>query len=116
MCLSLKYLSKSKNGSLTFCSNSKLFQLIFNNLCFELYEWELEAFKEYLQQIDTNYWEQHFKNAVNTRKIPVPIGVKHFIVVMNKEELYEMKQLLNLEKNKFDFLKYNEIAYQYLKN
>ncbi len=116
MCPSLKYLSTSKNGSLTYCNHSKLFQLTYNNLCFELYEWELDAFKEYLTQIDIAHWEQHFKNSVNSRKIPVPIGVKHFIIVLNQEELYEMKLLLNLEKNKINLLKFNEIQYRLIEN
>ena len=44
MCPSIKILNQSKNGILTFCNQSKLFQLVYNNLCFEFYEWELEAF------------------------------------------------------------------------
>jgi len=96
MCTSLKTLSNTKNGALTFCTNSKLFQLVFNNLCFEFYEWELESFKEHLKTLDINYWEKQAICAIHTRKIPISIGHKCFIILVNREEISEIKQLLHI--------------------
>lgn len=116
MCRSLNTLSRSKNGILTFCNHSKLFQLIFNNLCFELYEWELEALKEYIGQLDIAYWESHLKNWAHQRKIPISVGKKHFIILVNREEVHEIMNLLSYEKTEIELLDYQDIDYQFIEN
>ncbi|MDC6362720.1 MULTISPECIES: DUF6686 family protein [Flavobacteriaceae] len=116
MCESLIILDQSKNGILTFCNRSKLFQLIFNNLCFELYEWELDAFKEYIHQLDASYWEKQLKHWSQQRKIPISVGKKHFIVLVNKEELMEIKQLLRYEKLQPELIGYHDIDYTFIEN
>jgi len=116
MCRYLNVMNRSKNGVLTFCNHSKLFQLIYNNLCFELYEWELEALKEYIEQLDIPYWEKQLKNWNHQRKIPISVGKKHFIILVNKEEVDELLSLLRLEKQKMKLLSYQEIEYQFIEN
>lgn len=115
MCPDNKILSQSKNGLLSFSPNSKLFQLIFNNLCFELYEWELEKFKKYLWGLDVTYWELQLKSWVAPRKIPVEVGNKHLIVMVNKNELDELKTLLT-GNNKLQLLTYKDIDYSFIEN
>ncbi|GGG49795.1 hypothetical protein GCM10011414_19490 [Croceivirga lutea] len=115
MCSQFKVLKTSKNGLLTYCAASKLFQLVFNNLCFELYEWELKAFKEYLFEVDINYWEEQLSNSRNPRKIPLSVGAKHFIILLNQQELLELKTLLTT-KNKVRLLKPTELVYEYSEN
>lgn len=116
MCNHLNVMSRSKNGALTFCNRTKLFQLIYNNLCFELYEWELDALKEYIEQLDIPYWEKQLKNWNQQRKIPISVGKKHFIILMNKEEVCEILSLLNFEKQKVQLLSHDEIDYQFIEN
>ncbi|SNZ00259.1 DUF6686 family protein [Flagellimonas pacifica] len=116
MCKSLKILSQTKNGMLTFCNSSKLFQLVFNNLCFELYEWELEAFKSYIAQLDVSYWEKEFKNWIHERKIPISVGEKHFIILVSKSEIHEIKRLLTLQLNQVELLSYSDINYRFIEN
>ncbi|MBO0322002.1 hypothetical protein J0X14_06820 [Muricauda sp. CAU 1633] len=116
MCNSLYILSQSKNGLLTFCDKTKLFQLIFNNLCFELYEWELEAFKEYVDEIDIPYWENQLKHWTQQRKIPISVGKKHFIILVNKEEVHEILHLLSFKKPHIKFLEYQDIDYRFIEN
>lgn len=101
---------------LTFCNRTKLFQLIYNNLCFELYEWELEALKEYIEQLDIPYWEKHLKHWSQQRKIPISVGKKHFIILVNKEEVTELLSLLRFEKQKVKLLSHEEIDYQFIEN
>ena len=115
MCNESKVLQTSKNGLLTYCPKSKLFQLVFNNLCFELYEWELKAFKDYLFEVDVNYWEAQLSNSRNPRKIPLSVGNKHFIILLNHSELTELKTLLTKE-NKIRLLNPTEIVYAYSEN
>ncbi|MBA4746470.1 MAG: hypothetical protein H2058_14540 [Muricauda sp.] len=116
MCNYLNVMNRSKNGVLTFCNHSKLFQLIYNNLCFELYEWELEALREYIEQLDIPYWEKQLKNWNHQRKIPISVGKKHFIILVNKEEVDELLSLLRLEKQKVKLLSSKEVAYQFIEN
>lgn len=116
MCNYFNIMNRSKNGVLTFCNRSKLFQLTYNNLCFELYEWELEALKEYIEQLDISYWEKQLKNWNQQRKIPISVGKKHFIILANKEEVDELLSLLRLEKQKVKLLSYQEIDYQFIEN
>lgn len=116
MCNSPNVLSQSKNGILTFCNHSKLFQLIFNNLCFELYEWELEAFKEYIDQLDIPYWENQLRHWSQGRKIPISVGKKHFIILVNKEEVHEITHLLSFKKPQVALLDYADIDYRFIEN
>ncbi len=116
MCSYLNVMGRSKNGVLTFCNRTKLFQLLYNNLCFELYEWELEALKEYIEQLDIPYWENHLKHWSQQRKIPISVGRKHFIILVNKEEVDELLSLLRFEKQQVQLLSHDEIDYQFIEN
>ncbi|GLU44129.1 DUF6686 family protein [Allomuricauda sp. NBRC 101325] len=116
MCKSLNIISQSKNGTVTFCNHSKLFQLIFNNLCFELYEWELEALKSYIEELDIAYWENQLKHWSQQRKIPISVGKKHFIILVNREEITELLTLLNMETRKVELLGMEDINYTFIEN
>ena len=116
MCKFLNVMGRSKNGVLTFCNRTKLFQLIYNNLCFELYECELVALKEYIEQLDIPYWENQLKNWGQQRKIPISVGKTHFIILVDKEEIVELLSLLRFEKQKAKLLSHDEIDYQFIEN
>ncbi|MEM9000194.1 MAG: DUF6686 family protein [Bacteroidota bacterium] len=117
MCLSLKVLNQTKNGCFTFCNHSKLFQLVFNNLCFEFYEWELEAFKSYLSGLDVEYWENEMKCTPHQRKIPISVGNKHFIILVNKRELHEIQDLVSTKPQENPRpLHHKDIDYTYIEN
>ena len=115
MCLSHSVLNRTKNGTLSFCHHSKLFQFVFNNLCFELYEWELEKFVAFLDELDVGYWEEQLSNSLHQRKIPIPINTNHFIILINKQELEELKQLLTHKKS-FQWLSVADIGYNFTEN
>src|SRR5690606_3755619 len=116
MCHSHKIMSRSKNGVLTFCENSKLFRLVYNNLCFELYEWELEALREYITDLDPGYWEAHLKDWGHHRKIPISVGKKHFIILVDREEVQEIRGLLSLGRRPIRLLDAGEIDYRIFEN
>jgi len=110
-----RLINRSMNGSLSFCNENKLFRLVFNNLCFELYEWELKGFTQYLEEIDIDYWEKMLKQSLNPKKIPVSVGCNHLMVLITRSELFELKQLLG-EKPIFEWLKYEDIDYNIVEN
>ncbi len=116
MCPSIRILNRTKNGTLTFCNDSKLFQLVFNNLCFEFYEWELDAFRTYVAGLNVDYWEQTVSFTLSQRKIPISVGNKHFVILVSKQEVYEIRALLHLEKNKLRFLTSADIDYRIIEN
>lgn len=116
MCPSVKLLKQSKNGVLTFCNESKLFQLVYNNLCFEFYEWELEAFKAHIAELDLEYWEKTLSSTLSPRKIPISVGNKYLVILVSRQEVYELKQLLTLEINTLQFLSAKDIDYKYIEN
>ncbi|MCL6265253.1 DUF6686 family protein [Flagellimonas myxillae] len=116
MCPSIKVLQQSKNGILTFCNHSKLFQLVFNNLCFEFYEWELEAFRKHLCELDVNYWEKTIAYAPTHRKVPISVGNKCFVILLDGREVDELKGLLKIKKQGLKFLAAKDIAYKFIEN
>lgn len=116
MCPSIKILNQSKNGILTFCNQSKLFQLVYNNLCFEFYEWELEAFSDHLKSLDLDYWEKVMPFAPTSRKIPISVGNKCFVILVDKNEILELKGLLKITSNSLKFLSAKDINYRFIEN
>jgi len=116
MCHSHKILSRSKNGVLTFCGHSKLFRFVYNNLCFELYEWELEALRAYMADLDPGYWEDHLKDWGHPRKIPISVGKKHFIILVDREEVQEISGLLSPGGRRPRLLDTTEIDYRFFEN
>ncbi len=116
MCLTRKIIHQSKNGIITYCDKSNIFQVLYNNLCFELFEWELEALKEYLFNLDTDYWENQLKCTATHRKIPLSVGTKHFIILLSKMELKEFKALLTLKAEEVDLIAYRDIDYRSIEN
>ena len=115
MCPSQKVLNQTKNGMFTYCEHSKLFQFVFNNLCFELYGWELEKFVEYLETLDVAYWEKQLESSLHSRKIPITVGKNHFIILINRRELEELKRLL-IGKQSLKLLSSREIAHTLIYN
>lgn len=87
------------------CSN---YQLTFNNLNFSLTEDELIAFKEYLKQINIEYWEKEYEHSIYKKKIPIPTLQSNFIILVNRFELYELLLLLNID-NTNEILGYNDL-------
>ena len=116
MCTTLRFLNRTKNGCFTFCDHSKLFQITFNNLCFEFYEWELENFKTYLSALTESEWDSPYADTINSGKIPISVGNKYFIILVSEEELFELRTLLNSEDKMIPILRAKDIEYRYIEN
>lgn len=114
MC-NLKILNRTSNGLLIFCPRSDMYQLSFNNLTFNLSGLEMSTFSNYLIKIDSDYWENEYRNSVYEKKIPIPTLQSNFIIMLNRKELDELRRLVDLNKD-YSILKSKEIDYKLFYN
>ena len=91
MCMcNLKIINRTSNGILLHCKNRGMYQLLFNNLTFDLSSIEMTSFSNYLEQIDIDYWETEYKHSIYEKKIPIPTLQTNFIILLNRKELEEI--------------------------
>lgn len=113
----IKTLAKGKFGELLFCTECRKYQFTFNNLFFEFTKHELEHFKNYLFDIDTEYWEYEYPCPKLKKNIPLPTMQNNLVLLFSKEEIEEMKNLLSFERQpKFKELRLDEIDYKLILN
>jgi len=94
MC-NLKILNRTSNGILLFCQHRDMYQLLFNNLTFDLSGIEMTSFANYIDQIDIDYWEREYKHSIYEKKIPIPTLQSNFIILLNRKELEELRFLVD---------------------
>lgn len=106
----LKILNRTSNGILIYCHHRSMYQLLFNNLTYDLNSMEMTSFTIYLDQIDIDYWENEYQNSIYEKKIPIPSLQSNFIILLNRKELEELRFLVNCN-NQYKILKPVEINY-----
>jgi hypothetical protein len=94
MC-NLKILNRTSNGILLYCHDRDMYQLLFNNLTFDLSSIEMTSFSNYLEQIDIDYWETEYQHSIYEKKIPIPTLQSNFIILLNRKELEELRFLVD---------------------
>lgn len=114
MC-TLKQVNRTTNGILLYCYSRDTYQLLFNNLTFELSSGEMNGFVSYLNQIDIDYWEREYQNSVYNKKIPIPTLQSNFMILLCRKELEELRFLL-AGINSQKILKPVDIDYQFVMN
>lgn len=68
-----------------------------------------------MEEIDCDYWEEEYKNSIYEKRIPLPTSQKNFIILMDKNDVQELRILLNFD-NKKQLLNYKEINYKLIFN
>ncbi|MDR6846665.1 DUF6686 family protein [Flavobacterium granuli] len=114
MC-NLKVLNRTSNGILLYCQHRDMYQLLYNNLTFDLSGIEMTSFANYLDQIDIDYWEREYKNSIYEKKIPIPTLQSNFIILLNRKEVDELRFLVDCV-SEDRILKPIEINYQIISN
>ncbi|WP_348825121.1 DUF6686 family protein [Flavobacterium aestuarii] len=114
MC-NLKVLNRTSNGILLHCQHRDMYQLLFNNLTFDLNSIEMTSFSNYLEQIDIDYWETEYKHSIYEKKIPIPTLQSNFIILLNRKELEELRFLVDCI-SEDRILKPMEISYKIISN
>ena len=112
----IKLLCRTQNGIIRYCYYCKKYNVAFNNIYLELSKKELDNFKSYINMTDVNYWESEY-GLMNNKSIPIPTAQNNLMLVFNRQEFYELKRLLNHDKN-FEYkpLSYNDIEGKILSN
>ncbi|CAN1569729.1 hypothetical protein MCETHM1_03118 [Flavobacteriaceae bacterium] len=114
MC-NLKIVNRTSNGILLHCHHRDMYQLLFNNLGFDLSSEELTSFANYLNQIDIDYWEREYQYSIYEKKIPIPTLQSNFIILLNRKEVEELRYLVDCI-NEYKILKPFEINYKMVSN
>ena len=114
MC-NLKIVNRTSNGILLYCRHRNMYQLLFNNLTFDLSSIEMTSFSNYLDQIDIDYWEREYQHSIYEKKIPIPTLQTNFIILLNRKELEELRHLVDCI-NEYKILKPFEINYMMVSN
>lgn|SRR5690606_144017 len=116
MCKHLKILNRSKNGLLIFCKHSHMYQLLFNNLNFNFTQGEFESFQRYMFSLEVDYWEQEFKYSVYDKRIPIPTIQSNLLILLDKIEVLELKELIEMHQSGHKLIKASDINYQWQPN
>jgi hypothetical protein len=114
MC-NLKVLNRTSNGILLYCQNRDMYQLLFNNLTFDLSNIEMTSFSNYLDQIDIDYWETEYQHSIYEKKIPIPTLQTNFLILLNRKEVEELRYLVDCI-YEYKILKPFEINYKIVSN
>ncbi|OBQ55151.1 hypothetical protein VQ01_10280 [Tamlana sp. s12] len=72
-----------------------MYHLEFNNIYLELSEGEFQQFKDYVEDIEIDYWEHRYACAKVRRKIPIPSMQPNLVLMFRRQEINELKKLLN---------------------
>ncbi|WP_152973299.1 DUF6686 family protein [Lacinutrix mariniflava] len=102
MCHNIKTISKVSSGELSICKDCKIYHLEFNNICFEFNEEQYIKFKNYLLNIEADYWEIKYAHSKVKRKIPIPSLQPNLVLMFNRQEIAELKTLFFNTKDVFN--------------
>jgi hypothetical protein len=114
----IKILSKVKSGELSLCLDYQIYYLEFNNIYLELNRDEFQYFKDFVLNIEIDYWEHKYACAKVKRKIPIPSMQPNLVLMFKRQEINELKVLFNdVEKDVFETsLNVDEIDYTLILN
>ena len=98
MCQRSKIISSVKNGELSICQGCNTYSLTFNNIIFNFEKDQLLQFREYVSNLDIDYWLEYSSCTTQKRKIPIQTFHKDLILVFDLFEINELKKLLDIYK------------------
>ncbi|MEP1487415.1 MAG: DUF6686 family protein [Algibacter sp.] len=114
----IKILSKVKSGELSVCKACKIYHLEFNNIYLEFNRREFEQFKDYILDLEMDYWEHKYARVKMKRKIPIPSMQPNLVLMFRRQEIKELQKLLTqINENTFNtYLEVNDIDYKFILN
>lgn len=113
----MKTLAKVKSGELAVCEHCSNYHLIFNNIFLELNKNEFKRLKIFILNLDVEYWENKYDAPNLKRKIPIPSRDNSLVLMFNRQEIAELKQLFSKQSNIYNTLiDVGDIDYNYYDN
>lgn len=113
----IKKISQVKNGQLVKCETCNIYHLIFNNILYEFDLYEFESFKQYVMDIEVDFWEQQNVHVNMTRKIPIPTSQDNLVILFDKQEIEDLKKLISIKISiGYQLINPNGTDYSYLLN
>jgi len=88
-------LSRTENGNVFKCSGCSKIHIEYKNLNFNFNEKEYFDFAKYFKELDGSYWEKMNSHFPYRKKIIVPVGHSSLNVLLNNEEVQELKKLFS---------------------
>ena len=92
----IKVLNSSDNGRVFRCSSCNKIHIEFKNLNFNFNDKEFKSFFDYLISLDGLHWENKNRNIQYKRKILIPTNQNNMNILLNKDELNELRRLFIL--------------------
>jgi hypothetical protein len=108
-------INQTENGSVFRCSGCSKIHIEYKNLNFNFSEKEYTDFAKYFKELDGSHWEKQNSQLPYRRKIIVPIGHNNINILLNSEELSELKSLFSKEML-VNFMKITSFDYQLYPN
>lgn len=90
----IELIRKSANGKVFRCDRCNNIHVEYKNLSFNLNEKQYRDFVNKLLELDGKEWEERNKDSYYTRKIIIPTGNKSIRLLLDNQELSELKDLL----------------------
>ncbi len=102
-------INRTENGCVFRCQKCDLIHFEYKNLNFNFTDNEYYHFAAYFSDLQGDYYLSRNNNNNFTRKIVIPAGHQSFNILLNIEELRELKMLLNKSYNKreIELIKFN---------
>jgi len=94
MCKNTIKIKQTKNGILTKCNSCNLYNLTFNNILFEFTKTEFESFKNYINNLEIEYWEDKYCKKNISRKIPIHTVQQNLLLIFSYNEINDLKSLI----------------------
>ena len=88
-------INQTENGKVFRCSGCNKIHIEYKNLNFNFDEEEYENFANYFMELDGPYWESVNTHVKFGKKIIVPVGHKNLNMLLDNDELQELKILFS---------------------
>lgn len=102
--------NQTAHGKVFLCRSCKKIHVEFNNINFNFSKEEYLHFSKYINELNGDYWEKINTHSSYRRKILIPLDHRNYNLLLNKEELAELKILLS--ERATNTLNFNLLSFQ----
>jgi len=99
----MKLLSQKRNGQVAYCPGKDIYFLEFGNIFLTFTAGSLASFRNYLENIDHQYYLGKNKDSFNRRKLLLHLPCDNAMFCLTGSEFLELKDLLSLKKSSREF-------------